>query len=153
MKAKEAKPLPPAAVTLALERVSRADREVHGWTYVRPDVPDAPAITIVLNAAHPEVAASIGAKDAPHLTRLIALALAEGLWLRRAKPTWKRLHAKLRAELLPPEKRDIPGLLFLAETLARHPLVQEVARRACTEPIPDDGRLAMGSIPLSPPAA
>ena len=133
---------------LALELVSRSDREVCGWTYARGKAPDTPVITIVLNAMHPEVAVALGAKDAPRLTRFIALALAEGLWMQHWKPVWAALQVKLRAELLPPEKQRLPGMLFLAEALVRHPLVQAVAQRLCTEPLPDDGRLPMGQIAL-----
>jgi hypothetical protein len=147
-KTKEAKPLPPA-VTLTLELVSRADRAVCGWAYGRGKAPDTPQITIVLNAIHPEVAAALGAKDAQKLAWLAGLAFAEGLWLQHWKPTWKALQDRLRAETLPPEKQQITGMLFLSEALARHPLVQDVAQRACHEPLPSDGRLPMGSIPLS----
>jgi hypothetical protein len=140
----------PPAVSLALELVSRSDREVCGWTYARGNAPDTPVITIVLNATHPEVAVALGAKDAPRLTRLIALALAEGLWMQHWKPVWAALQAKLRAELLPPENRNVPGMLFLSEALARHPLVQAVAQRACNESLPEDGRLPMGQIALQP---
>ena len=145
---KPSKPLPPAVI-LALELVSRSDREVCGWTYARGKAPDTPVITIVLNAMHPEVAVALGAKDAPRLTRLIALALAEGLWMQNWKPVWAALQAKLRQELLPPQQQKVVGMLFLAETVARHPLVQDVAQRACNEPPPSDGRLAMGQIALS----
>ena len=144
---KPSKPLPPA-VSLALELVNRSDREVCGWTYGRGKAPDTPVITIVLNAIHPEVAAALNAKDAQKLAWLTGLAFAEGLWLQHWKPTWKALQARLRAELLPPEKRNVTGLLFLAETVARHPLVQAVAQRACQEPPPSDGCLSMGQIAL-----
>jgi hypothetical protein len=137
-------------VTLALELVRRSDREVCGWTYARGNAPDTPVITIVLNAMHPEVTVALGAQDAPRLRRLIALALAEGLWMQNWKPVWAALQAKLRAELLPPEKQRIPGMLFLAEALARHPLVQAVVQRLYTEPAPSDGRLPMGAIALQP---
>ena len=46
---------------------------------------------------------------------------------------WRALQTRLRAELLPPEKRNVTGTLFLAEPLARHPLVQAVAQRLCTD--------------------
>jgi hypothetical protein len=148
-KAKEAKPLPPA-VDLQLELVARADREVHGWWYANGRrSSERPTLTLVLNGLHPDVAAALNAKDHARLARLVGLAWAEGLWLQHWKPTWRALQARLRAELLPPEKQNVPGMLFLAETLARHPLVQAVAQRACDEPLPDDGRLPMGSIPLS----
>jgi hypothetical protein len=147
-KTKEAKPLPPA-VELQLELVSRADREVHGWCYSSGRSSERPTITLVLNGLHPEVAAALNAKDHARLARLVGLAWAEGLWIQHWKPTWRALQATLRAELLPPEKQNVTGMLFLAETLARHPLVQAVAQRACNEPPPSDGRLPMGSIPLS----
>jgi hypothetical protein len=121
---------------------------VHGWAYAQERAKEPVTVVLVLNAIHPEVAAALGAKDAPRLARLIALAWAEGLWLQHWRPAWSALQAKLRAELLPPEKQRIPGLLFLAETLARHPLVQAAAKRACTEPPPSDGRLPMGQIAL-----
>ena len=139
----------PAAVTLALELVSRADREVHGWAYAKYRAKEPTSIVLVLNAIHPEVAAALGTKDAQKLAWLAGLAFAEGFWLQHWKPTWRALQATLRAELLAPEKQRVPGLLFLAEALARHPLVQKVAQRACTEALPDDGRLPIGSIPLS----
>ena len=146
-KAKEDKPLP-AAVTLALELVSRADREVHGWAYAKDRAKESTSIVLVLNTLHPEVAAAFNAQDHARLARLVGLAWAEGLWLQHWKPTWRALQATLRADHLPPEKQNVTGMLFLAETLARHPLVQAVAQRACTEPPPSDGRLPMGSIPL-----
>ena len=135
-------------VTLALELVSRTDREVHGWAYAKDRAKESPSIVLVLNTLHPEVAAALNAKDAQKLAWLTGLAFAEGLWLQHWKPTWKALQARLRAELLPPEKRNVPGMLFLAETLARHPLVQDAAHRACQEPPPSDGRLPMGQIAL-----
>ena len=144
---KPSKPLPPA-VSLALELVSRADREVHGWAYAKDRAKEPTTVVLVLNAIHPEVAAALNAKDAQKLAWLTGLVFAEGLWLQHWKPTWKALQARLRAELLPPEKRNVTGMLFLAEALARHPLVQAVAQRACHEPPPSDGRLPMGQIAL-----
>ena len=110
---------------------------MHGWCYSSGGSPERPTITLALNA-----------KDHARLARLVGLAWAEGLWVQHWKPTWRALQARLRAELLPPEKQRIPGLLFLAEALARHPLVQQVAQRACQEPPPSDGRLPMGQIAL-----
>jgi hypothetical protein len=147
-KTREAKPLPPA-VDLQLEVVSRADREVHGWCYCSGrSSSERPTTTLLLNGLHPDVAAALNAKDHARLARLVGLAWAEGLWAQHWKPTWRALQATLRADLLPPEKQNVTGMLFLAEALARHPLVQSVAQRLCTEPLPDDGRLPMGQIAL-----
>ena len=54
----------PSAVTLALELVSRADREVHGWVYAKDRAKQSTSIVLVLNALHPEVAAALNAQDA-----------------------------------------------------------------------------------------
>jgi hypothetical protein len=121
---------------------------VHGWAYAQDRAKESTSIVLVLNTLHPAVAAAFNAQDHARLARLVGLAWAESLWLQHWKPTWRALQATLRAELLPPEKQRIPGLLFLAEALARHPLVQAVAQRACHEPPPSDGRLPMGQIAL-----
>jgi hypothetical protein len=122
-----AKPKPlPATVEVWLELVSRPDRQTHAWAGLARSG-DRRGIVIALNAAHRLVAKALQGRDDETLAFLVALPLAETLIRRRREPFVAAALERICAILLPEEKREISGWLFLSELLAAGPHLKAAA--------------------------
>jgi hypothetical protein len=118
----------PAAVEIWLELVARPDGQVPAWATLAQSG-DRRGIVVTLNAGHRLVAKALRERDGEALAFLAALPLAETLIRRRREPFVAAALERIRHILVPEEKRQISGWLFLSEVLAASPQLSAAAAK------------------------